>query len=176
MDTFLSLQSGRLNLLIAPRREGARLLNGTAARLALSGQVYMLDGGNCFDFHLVSRTVRRGTHLLEETLQRIRIARAFTCYQVVALLEQTPATLDPLLVLDLLATFADENVPLGERTRLLDACLLELRRLAWQAPVLVSASLSAPGLAAGLAEMLEGAADTVWRIEPVEASDQPRLF
>lgn len=174
--SFLTLQSGRFYLLVAPRRESVRLMNALAARLALTGALYLLDGGNCIDYHAIARAVRRETSQMETILERIQAARAFTCYQLAALLAQTPATTAPLLVLDLLATFCDENAPLQERSRLLDTCLVELRRLAWQAPVLVSADLNTPALPGVLAKMLEAAADYLWRLEPVEPAGQLRLF
>jgi hypothetical protein len=43
----------------------------------------------------------------------------------------------PLLILDLLATFYDENVPLVERCRLLQRCVYTLRRIVKRLPVAV---------------------------------------
>jgi hypothetical protein len=48
----------------------------------------------------------------------VRLSRAFTCYQMLALLAETPAGGPPTLVLDLLDTFYDESVPLHESRRL----------------------------------------------------------
>lgn len=110
-----------------------------AARLAVLGSIRVLDGGNQFNPLPVARTIRSLTLELEPALAGIRISRAFTCYQMLALLEQEPAQNRPVLVLDLLATFYDESVPLSEAGRLLRACLVHLRRLSAGAPVVVSA-------------------------------------
>ncbi len=70
----------------------------------------------------------------------------------------------PVLVLDFLATFADEAVPVGERMRLFGACLEGLRRMATRQPVLVWAAQHT-----GLGDMwgpllarLQAAADVNW--------------
>jgi len=47
---------------------------------------------------------------------------------MVTLLERTPAEEACTVVLDLLATFQDENVPVRERMRLLKFCLPHLTR------------------------------------------------
>jgi len=62
------------------------------------------------------------------------VARAFTCYQVETLLTESVADFSPVLVLNLLDTFYDENVKLSERMRLLEVSLAELRRLCDQHP------------------------------------------
>ena len=48
---------------------------------------------------------------------------------MLALLEETPAIDAPTLLLDFLATFNDESVPLPESQRLLEVCLPHFRRL-----------------------------------------------
>jgi hypothetical protein len=47
------------------------------------------------------------------------------------------------VLLDLLATFQDENVPLPESRRLLEACLRQVERLCSLGPVLASLNPSA---------------------------------
>lgn len=86
---------------------------------ALQGPVRIVDGGNRFDAYQVARHLRRQTTHLEAALNRLTIARAFTCYQMVSLVARTPATAESTLVLDLLATFTDESVTVAESTRLL---------------------------------------------------------
>jgi len=86
----------------------------------------------------VAQAVRRLTPRLEETLSRVSLARAFTCYQMLTLLEETPAESTPTLVLDLLAPFLDENVRLEESRRLLQLAIVQLQRLSQSAPLVVS--------------------------------------
>ncbi len=163
------LDRSGLFLLIAPRAAGNRLVNACAASLALSCPVRVLDGGNGFDALAIARLVRRQTHRVEASLGRIRVARAFTCYQVAALLAGLEAGAAPILALDLLATFGDENVLAAERLRLLRQCLAHLKRLAGQAPLLVSVSLPVSAAPAsqmdGYLALLMDAADNVWRFE-----------
>jgi hypothetical protein len=95
------------------------------ARLGESESVRVLDGGNRFNVYAVARAARGRSDILN----RITISRAFTCYQVLSLLEGTPAIPVPFVVLDLLSTFYDESVQLEERKQLLRACILHLQRL-----------------------------------------------
>ena len=196
MHTAIELPAGRFSLLIAPDRALEYLLDPVAS-LAWRGPLLILDGGNSFNVYQVARHIERrrpawASHLashpasqqagqetgLDSILANIQVARAFTCYQVVALLSSTPATPAPTLVLDMLATFADETVPFGERRRLLSACLLELHRLSRLAPLGVSARLprvEKPETSKLLAS-LEDAADQVYRYELPAVPTQPRLF
>ncbi len=116
---------------------GPRSLNRTMllaiARMGNAAPVRVLDGGNRFNAYIVARAVRGQPGVLN----RITISRAFTCYQVLSLLESTPAIQvasgsEPprLVALDLLSTFYDESVQPGERKRLLRTCILHLERLA----------------------------------------------
>ena len=113
-------------LLVGPRSLNATML-AVIARLGEGGPLNILDGGNLFNAYTVARAARGRS----EVLDRITVARAFTCYQVLSLLEGTSPQVPPasLVILDLLATFYDESVQAGERKRLLCACLAHLRRL-----------------------------------------------
>jgi hypothetical protein len=184
-------------LLVGPRDLNTTML-AAIARLGEGGPVRVLDGGNRFNAYTVARAIRladpstplgvetadvglsRGDPLRGrcapqtptrlEILNRITVSRAFTCYQVLSLLEsissaplgaetadgglsrgdplrgrcapQTPPqlarpiqfppapALGGIVVLDLLSTFYDESVQVGERKRLLRACITHLERLA----------------------------------------------
>ncbi len=127
----------RWALVIGPRSLNASML-AAIARMGEAGPVRVLDGGNRFNAYAVARAARGQPQVLD----RITVSRAFTCYQVLSLLESTPAiqVTSPavggspsplrLVALDLLSTFYDESVQTGERKRLLRACLLQLERLA----------------------------------------------
>ncbi len=168
---------GSYGVVSAPR-SAMRLLLGLAARLALAGTLRVLDCGNCFNVYTVTQALHQHTMDTTAALKRISVARAFTCYQVTALLESTPQDSTPTLVLDLLSTFYDESVSLGERRRLLDRNVTALRRLSREGSVLVSIH---PGGAqaqacSGLVEAVEEAAGQVWRIEPQAPAPILRLF
>jgi hypothetical protein len=178
MDDLPDLLPGSFTLLLAPQPLRSRLATALAARLALGGPLRVLDGGNRFDAYGLARLLRRCTPALPAALQRVQVARAFTCHQMAALLaggEAIPGV--PILALDLLATFLDENVPLDERLHLLGLCTARLHRLAQAAPLLVS-SAPPPGdePSGELYARLEQAAGRVWRLELPAAPQQPRLF
>jgi hypothetical protein len=178
MNTLPELVPGRLWVVSTPH-SAMRLLLGLAARLALESTVRVLDCGNCFNVYTVTQVIHQRTLDTTAALRRISVARAFTCYQVTTLLEGTPQDATPTLVLDLLATFHDESVSPGERQRLLDRNVAALRRLSQQGSVMVSIHPkgSAPEPAArGLHEVLEEAADQVWRFEVQAPAPILRLF
>jgi hypothetical protein len=159
MDALLSLSAYRLHLLVAPRRETRRLVTILLARLALAGGARVLDGGNAFDVLALARALRRETPQLEPVLNRVSVARAFTCFQLAARLAENPAVPLPWVVLELPVTFGDENVPWRERTRLLEDCLKQLHRLTAQAAVLVTAR---PG--AAFLPRLQAVVDVCWEV------------
>ena len=168
--------SGKLLLLAAPRSVLKSALPPWIARLAAAGPLMVLDGGNCFNAYGVARDLRRRTPHVTDALKRISVARAFTCYQMAALLSETSNSALPILTLDLLATFADENVRLDERKRLLAGCVNQLRRLSATAPAAISVSLRSV-LDTDLLAMVEDAAGQVWRLEePLPLPEAPRLL
>jgi hypothetical protein len=150
-DLAISVVTGELGLVIGSRAERTQMLELSAV-LALSGPVRVLDGGNSYNTLYVARYIRRQTVQLDEALKRICVARAFTCYQMVTLLQQTACprirqfpvgdveavSPSPTLVLDLLATFSDESIDLKEAVRLLRMALAQLQRLCRRTPVVVS--------------------------------------
>ena len=102
----------------------------------------------------------------------IQIRRAFTCYQMAALLEDTPPSNLPSLVIDLLDTFYDESAPLAERRSLIERCMQLLHGLSSLAPTIASVRPPEPSRAdpTGLLEIVENAGDLLWLPEePVAA-------
>jgi hypothetical protein len=204
-ETALQLSPGRLHLIVAPRSLGKPINSSLIARLALSEPlgprtdpsraalrprdyvVRVVDGGNCFDARGIARLLRRQTADLYAALERIQVQRAFTFYQLLAMLVHSSTNAHPLLVLDMLSTIYDENAPVMERLRLLDHSLGQLRRLSSIAPVVVSTppqpsgwmpTAANPAQAAPpeFLERLEAAADQVWRFEAPSEPLQERLF
>ena len=143
MNTLSLPLPNQLLLVIAPQAAKPQMLD-LAAHLAIGGPLRVLDGGNQFNVYPVARTIRRLSHNLTATLQSITLARAFTCYQMVVMLNDAPILTTPTLVFDLLSTFYDENVTMQESQRLLLSCFIHLRRLSQQAPVVISARPPAP--------------------------------
>ncbi len=176
MTALPDLPVRRFSLLVVDG-QASLLLPTLIARLALGAPIRVLDAGNCFAAYSVAREIRRATPDLHTALKRIQIARAFTCYQVLALLEDTSLDSTPVLALDLLSTFYDESVRLAERQRLLIRCAQELQRISRQVPVGVVVYLR-PGKSDTpiLLKILEKVADQVWRFEPERSLPPARLF
>jgi hypothetical protein len=85
-----------------------------SAWLALQGNLRVLDAGNRFNAYPVAQAIRRQQQNPRVVLERIRLSRAFTCYQVDVLLEEWQPLPYPTLVFDLLSTFYDERQPAGK--------------------------------------------------------------
>lgn len=155
-------------LVVFGMHSGAAQMLDLTARLSLDGPLYLLDCGNRSNMYRVAKTLRTLTNDPVAVLKNIRLSRAFTCYQVVALLEKLAHSGEaagvPVLVLDLLATFMDESVKADESRMLFDIAMQRLQQLSRTAPVVVSAkpllSISSPRL--GLLEQLKSQAFEVW--------------
>ncbi len=150
-------------------------------------RVRVFDGGNRFDGYFVARLARRLSSDPASVLTRIQLSRAFTCFQMAELIENAPAgpadgDAEPpvLFVLDLLATFYDESVPLRDTERLLAGTVSHLKRLAEAGPVIVGAREPRTLVKDRwtLLDRLQAAADRTWMLRPPEEepSAQPRLF
>jgi len=140
LDAITLPQSNQLFVVVGGQSAHARLMD-LAARLSLAGHLLILDGGNRANPYPLARELRRLTSDPVKALNRIQIARAFTCHQVVALLEQTLEDrrgTRPVLILDLLSTFYDESISLVESQRLLERGLRSIRILNQSAPVVIS--------------------------------------
>lgn len=180
MNDLLELAPPQLAILIVPPRTTGLLLD-LAADLAARGPLLVLDGGNRFNAYPVARRLS-GTN----ALAHLRVARAFTCFQMLALLQTTETAGAPLLVLDPLATFNDENVPASERQYTFRRCVEELARLSRHRAVGIGLfnRPNPPEPAGGfisaenLAELASRTSDCrIYRLEPPlpAASLQPRL-
>ena len=163
-----------LQLLIAPSPLQRKACLDFIADLAQTGPVRVLDGGNRFDLLSLNRELRRRELALYTALERVRVARAFTCYQMTTMLEEPAPGGIPTLVLNLLSTFQDENASLPERLRLLETCLHRLRKNAQHSPVLVILHPQ-PSEEPFLVRIRE-AADQVWAFELQHPITQPRLL
>jgi len=168
MDDLTFPLPNQLFLVVASHAARSHMLD-LIARLALRGPVRVLDAGNQCNVYPIAQRLRRSTPDVNDALRRIQLQRAFTCYQVAALLVETGPSATPTLVLDFLATFYDQDVKLPEASDLLRGCLRHLQRLAEQAPVLVSARPPAAACAerVPLLEMLREVAARRWEADEV---------
>jgi len=174
MITSIEPKTGSWILLVGPRSINTQLLIAIA-RLGEGGYLRVLDGGNRFNAYTVARAARGRP----EVLNCITVSRAFTCYQVLSLLESTPAIQVPFVVLDMLSTFYDESVQVGERKRLLRSCINHLKRLERIAGGVVSVHPpSVPSVASQeLWGLLQSSAADTYVVQPAAPAPEPmRLF
>ncbi len=138
--------------------------------LALRQHVTVLDCGNRSNMYAVAKLIRPYTPDPVSVMNNIRLSRAFTCYQVLAMIQATakyPLN-EPLVLLDLLATFLDEDVELKDSQRLLTHSLNLLTQLSHQVPVVIS-TRQIPVIAENrivLLEQLKASVDICWE-EPL---------
>jgi hypothetical protein len=104
--------------------------------------VVVLDGANRFDPYVVSSFAKKALIPPEGLLKRIRIARAFTCYQMatlveeklIALLRQEEAVSEAykpwVILLGPITTFLDEDVPERETRPLFERMLRKIEEMA----------------------------------------------
>jgi len=135
--------------------------------------VIFIDGGNIFDLYLISEAARLFGLNSEETLKKIWVSRAFTAYQLTALItEKLPEILKrekPRLVVvsNIAALYCDPDIGILEATRTFNHVTLFLWNLVREKNfVLVATSLSSKGgRKQRLEQYLQGRADIVAKIE-----------
>jgi hypothetical protein len=164
------------------------LLVALTALAAQGHALRVFDGGNRFDGYFVARMARSLTVGViknnpidpHSILSRILLSRAFTCFQMAELIENTPPSQNPLFVLDLLATFYDESVSLHDSERLLSITIAQLKRLASIGPVIIGAREPRTQVKERwtLLDRLQLAADNAWLLRALENAEvvQPRLL
>ncbi len=105
--------------------------------LALRGSFYAIAGGEWLPTYALVRSLRRRTFSIQDVLSRIRLARPFTCYQLLDLLTDIRPERTPVLVLDFLHHFHNPDIPLAVRQRVLQQCCDRLKSLSLLRPLLV---------------------------------------
>jgi hypothetical protein len=174
--------------------EGAGEISSYAAGWMAGGgrDVIVLDGANRFDPYMVSSLARRALIPPEKLLERIRIARAFTCYQMATMIgERLPSLLSQeattaqtqspwVIVSGPITTFLDEDVPGREIHPLFERSLRKIEAMAiegvpfflFQSSSFPNSPFVAKGRLRGLTESrraylmrsLLQFSDTVWKI------------
>jgi len=124
------------------------------ARLAgLGSPLYVVDGDNSFRSYLIARYARAMSLDPRLALTQVQVSRAFTCYQLAAIVERLSRRVDTancvgadcvsvncagIVCLGLLGTFYDEDVAWPEAQRLLQEVITCLKSLAKRRLVLVT--------------------------------------
>ncbi len=143
--------------------------------LALKDSLRVVDGGNLFNVLLLNRLIRRKTSNVIAVLSRIYISRAFTCFQMEAMLHDLQTYHSPVIVLDLLHMFYDESIDDQQSRHLFASCVAftNVKRIFPRAGVYRAHPHR--GRRTFLTSMLLEAANHVWQWEANSAPQlQPR--
>jgi len=127
-----------VKLVITDRHEKQEIVELIAAS-ALRNPLCIIAGSEWLPSYRVAHSIRRSTVELERVLNNVRLARAFTCYQLLDLLTAAPLDGTPVLVLGFLHTFFTPDLQLPIRLCTLRECCHYLRQLAHHQPVTVFA-------------------------------------
>src|SRR5258707_11233071 len=166
------------------RPETPRLFHYFLPRLLAEGkQVLCLDGANRFDPLLIARLARQRGREVAEFNRRIRVARAFTCFQLTELLVRVPRLLeqfaaDALVVTALPDLYFDEDVRERDATVAFRHALDALRALA-PLPLGVAVfydATSFQGPRRAMFPQLTAQATELWRFALDEADGKLRLI
>jgi hypothetical protein len=162
-----------------------RLAHWFLARPLLAGRVVLfLDAANCFNPYLITSLARRAgaAQAQGEFLRRVQISRAFTCYQLSALIERTAGVLAVFGAQHVLLTgfpdiFDDDDVADREAKRVLEQALARLVGLGRRAAVWVFSDQAADSEArrSELRREVMRRAARVYRLEEREAGLELRL-
>jgi hypothetical protein len=107
------------------------------AKLILNDPLFVLSGDEWVPAFALPRIIRSQATAVREIMNRLYTVRASTCYRLFDSLANIPAKGEPVLVMDLLHTFDEDDIPLQTRLLRLRDCCRELTRLAFYRPVIV---------------------------------------
>jgi len=113
-------------------------------RFAILGELRVILGGNRFSLERLPILLGDDIARLPEVLNGVKISRGETCYQLLDALKQTETSPIPLVVMDMLDSFYNEDLTEREVERVLADSLAHVQRLSKKAPLLLSASAN-PG-------------------------------
>ncbi|MGC2313701.1 MAG: hypothetical protein WA516_13700 [Candidatus Acidiferrales bacterium] len=110
--------------------------------IAEGKRILYLDGANGFDPLLLARLARQRGWVPSESNRQIRVARAFTCFQLTELLVRVPNLLknfsaDAVILTGMPELYFDEDVHVLDAISSFDHGLRALRELAGRLPIAV---------------------------------------
>ena len=120
---------GHLLLMETAGKERERITE-LITQLALRGSFNLIAGDEWPpDRDTLTRSIRRYTVEVEETLDRPSLRRPMTCLQLLDLLMEVDMQRRPTLILNFFHHFYDADVDLSLRDRILEQCCQYLKRL-----------------------------------------------
>ncbi len=189
VQQFNAAPPGKLYMLHGSERVFRLSLAAAAQALVTGVPMTVVDGANRFDAYFVAEFARRFTAsgtgrrvTPEELLERIYVSRAFTCYQMEALItDRLPAFLtlsrSPVaIIFGLLDTFYDDQAPLFEVRNSLRRIVTVLQRLKREGTSVLLASVTArtvPPERRALQGALQSSMDKVYMIEEERQEQKP---
>jgi hypothetical protein len=185
MNTVKNITSSRKSLMFQPRHlllieivgSQHRRITELIAALALRGPLYTIAGSDWVPSYGLARLLRHKTVEVKCLLDRTRLARAFTCYQMLDLLAGTRPDANPVVVLDFLHTFHSPDIPLYVRLRVLKQCCRHLERLSYYEPVAILIQQTKVEDYQQLHSIVSRVADEIFQTDEVhEETFQPALF
>lgn len=162
-----------------------RLSHRMAAHiLNIGSPMVLVDGANRFDIHSIVRFAREHRADPDAFLNRLFIARGFTCYQVEATItERLPAFLKrcgarSAMIFGLLDTFYDEQAPLRDVRAILGSVTTALRTMRDAGISLLLTGTDRRVLPRERNELLTAlktSMDRIYRLE-LDTDQRPQLF
>jgi len=138
IDLINASLTEKVYLILEPRALLRKTANQLIAQIALKSDLFVLDGGNCFDAYGIIHGLSRYVVVdIQCYLERIHLARSFTCYQTLSLCKQYEHISCPMFVLNLSSNFYDESVCYAEREHLFESCLEYLLHLSERVPLVI---------------------------------------
>lgn len=107
------------------------------ANMILNGPLFVVSGDEWLPSFVLPRIIRGYTTEIKSITSRLRTVRASTCYRLFDTLANVDSKGEPILIMDFLHTFYDEDILLRARLFKLKECCRELTRLAFYRPVIV---------------------------------------
>jgi hypothetical protein len=166
---MVPLSQGQVYLFQGEREVLRAAMQEFIDRLGMRGVVQVVVGGNRISFGHLPLILGDQIGSVYEVMDRILVSRAETCYQmqdVLTALEPSPV---PIVVIDMLESFYEEDLTPKEVASLLQKCIKHIHNLSEAAPVLISASgdPSRPELL----ELIEQNSDERFYFQPFEHID-----
>lgn len=138
ISNYNEIPEAGCRVIYGPHAASGYLLS-ICAEIAVQRPLRLLDFGNRCDMYFTARQLRMLTHDPVKAMRNIRLQRAFTCYQALSLLQQLeePEPDIPVIILDLLAPFLDENIQPREIDRLFRLSVGRIREAMQIRPLLI---------------------------------------
>jgi hypothetical protein len=147
------------------------------ANLILNGPLFIVSGDEWLPSYLLPRIIRGQTTEVKKIMHGLHTVRASTCYRLLDSLANIVSKGEPILVMEFLHTFYDDDIPLRVRLFKLRECCRELKRLASYRPVIVMTQEMESEDYEKFIPALEPITDKTFSLEPeLDPTQQSTLF